>query len=86
MVAKLLSVFHLTIEDIGRLTPWQIRELYFHARDDKGEIVPVGREPRPGTLDYEVREARVTAKQLGLDPDELEQEVRRTWTKPSRRG
>lgn len=32
--------FNLRPWEIAELTIWQIRHLYFHARDDKGRVVP----------------------------------------------
>jgi hypothetical protein len=41
VVAALLGEpFHLTLGDIAKLTDWQIRELYFHARDEAGKVKP----------------------------------------------
>jgi len=38
-VAILVDKFHLTIDQIGNLTQFQIQEIYFHARDKNGSIV-----------------------------------------------
>jgi hypothetical protein len=61
MVAQLLDHFHLTLDQIGRLTDAQIYDLYFHRRDRKtgGIIFPEGErratdEDVPHTLEAEL--------------------------------
>jgi hypothetical protein len=60
VVANLLDRFHLTLAEIGRLTDFQVYALYFHKRDDKGNIpIPGGglelRAPdRPLSLEEEL--------------------------------
>jgi hypothetical protein len=45
--AKLIDHFHLRPWEIRKLTDRQIQELYFHPRDDQGEIeLPDGRRGR----------------------------------------
>lgn len=40
--AILVDRFHLTPEQIGRLTDWQIAKVYFHPRDKDGSIkIPI---------------------------------------------
>jgi len=81
MYATLLNHYHLTLPEIGRLTDRQISDLYFHPRDEAGAIKPVEKEPQPGTLEFDLREARTVAREMGADVDEVERRVRDAWTK-----
>lgn len=37
-IAILVDHFHLTVDDVARLTDYQISAVYFHARDENGAI------------------------------------------------
>jgi len=79
MYATLLNHYHLTLPEIRRLTDRQIVDLYFHPRDDNGAIRPVEQQPQPGSLEFELQEARIVARRLGVDPQVVEEKVRARW-------
>lgn len=54
MVARLLDHFHISMDQLARLTDRQIYELYFHPRDDKGSIEPKDEPERGAATEEEV--------------------------------
>lgn len=43
--------FHLTTDQIGRLTPYQANRIYGHRRDKEGRVEPTGSYDPPATYE-----------------------------------
>ena len=80
MYATLLNHYHLTLPEIGRLTDRQIADLYFHPREEDGSIKAQVEEAQPGSLEYELQEARIMARKMGVCPKALSRKVRERWS------
>lgn len=78
-IANLVSVYHFTPEQIGKLTAWQIQNVYFHPKDKEGQAIPQIHHAAPGTMDYEIEQALLVAKQFGYNPEPLVEKVREIW-------
>lgn len=70
--------------EVGRLTPFQVRQILLVERDKKGQIVldvPIGDEPAELTLG---REFRDHFRKMGIsDPDALRLLVERALNEPA---
>jgi hypothetical protein len=79
MIANLVSVYHFTPKQIGELTAWQIKNIYFHPRDKEGQAIPQIHHAKPGTMEYEIEQALLVAKQINIDPEKLVEKVKEKW-------
>jgi hypothetical protein len=80
--AKLVEHFHLRPWEIKKLTDRQIVELYFHPRNDKGEVEEVYERPAVPTLKSELFEIDLLYAQGVIKKDNAEQckeKLRAKW-------
>lgn len=83
MIANLVHHYHLSMSDILKLTDKQIKEIYFHPRNDKDEIEPV-EERRSGSLEADLYEldmllAKGVIKITEEKKAELKDKLRKKW-------
>lgn len=66
LFAWLADKYHLTLDQIGRLTPWQVAAVYWHPRTSLGEVdIGYGADPAAGDLRDQWRRHLIG---LGLTP------------------
>ncbi len=65
-IAILVDHFHLTLDEVGNLTPYQIDKIYFHKRDKDGNIDAGGKK-----INLDVDKSTVTFDQLMMEGHNL---------------
>lgn len=77
LIATLLGQpFHLTLDDIAKLTDRQIVDLYFHKRDKHGVVEPEGYLPDSTPMQEDLS-MMTLGKALGIPSDKLKELKRR---------